>query len=112
VLAKGMDFYENKNYAQALDEFNHINSSYADDIAIYKAVSLMETGKTKQAIQLLSEVIERNGESWEYYQDAQWYLALAYIKAKQTKEAKEILKQIVDDGRVYANKAVGMLKNL
>lgn len=112
VLAKGMDFYENQKYAQALDVFNQINSSYADDIAIYKAVSLMETGKTKQAILLLSEAIERNGESWEYYQDAQWYLALAYIKAKQTKDAKNILQQIIADGRVYAEKAIDLLQHL
>ena len=72
----------------------------------------METNETKQAIQLLNESLEKNGEGWEYYQDAQWYLALAYIRSKQTKEAKNILQQIVADERVYFERAKELLQRL
>lgn len=112
LLTKAMDLYENKNYAEALKVFNNISDNYTNDIALYKAISLLETNETKQAIQLLIGEIEKNGEGWEYYQDAQWYLALAYIKSKQTKEAKEILQQIVADERVYFEKAKELLQRL
>lgn len=112
LLARAMILYEKKQYANALLTFNNISDRYEADIAIYKAICLLETGKEKQASQLLENAITKNGEGWEYYQDSQWYLALAYLKAKQVKHAKEILQKIVDNDRVYAEKALELLNQL
>ena len=50
-----------------------------ENYLIYKAICLLETDKTKDAISLLEELVG-NGEGTEYYQQACWYLALAYLQ--------------------------------
>lgn len=112
LLAKGLEFYNEKKYAEALGLFNQVSEKNQPSVVVYQAVCLLETDKAKQAAELLQTAISENGEGWEYYQDAEWYLALAYIKAKQMKEAKVVFKQIVDNGRVYAEKAGEFLQRL
>lgn len=109
LLTDALNFYNNEKYADALvlfDQFSEVNQI---SVAVFRAVCLLETGKAKQAIQLLEMSITENGEGWEYYQDAQWYLALSYVKIRQLKEAKRILQQIIDQDRVYAEKAKELL---
>ena len=77
-LASAMEAYKNKDYATALQRFNAI-PQVDENYLIYKAICLLETDKTKDAISLLEELVE-NGESTEYYQQACWYLALAYLR--------------------------------
>jgi tetratricopeptide (TPR) repeat protein len=112
LLEEALALYTNGQYADALEMFDKMGYNFIDDIAVYKAVCLLETGKTRQSIRLLSESVERNGEGWEYYQDARWYLALSYIKAGRFKDARVILGQIVAGERVYADKANQLLNQL
>lgn len=77
-LTSAMETYQNKDYATALQRFNAM-SQVDENYLIYKAICLLETGKTKDAIFLLEELVD-NGEGTEYYQQACWYLALAYLK--------------------------------
>ena len=76
-LASAMEAYQNKDYATALQRFNTI-PQMDENYLIYKAICLLETGKTKGAISLLEHLVA-NGEGTEYYQQACWYLALAYL---------------------------------
>ena len=112
LLEEAVALYTDGQYADALEMFDKMGYNFIDDIAVYKAVCLLETGKTRQSIRLLSESVERNGEGWEYYQDARWYLALSYIKAGRFKDARVILGQIVAGERVYADKANQLLNQL
>jgi tetratricopeptide (TPR) repeat protein len=112
LLTEAMELYTTGQYAEALDAFNKISSNYSDEVAIYKAVCMLEIGSTDQSIQLLSESMEKHGEGWEHYQDSQWYLALSYLKDKRNNDAQSILEQIVTDGRFYAEKADEILKRL
>ena len=77
-LASVMEAYQNKDYATALQRFK-VMSQVDENYLIYKAICLLETDKTKDAISLLEELVG-NGEGTEYYQQACWYLALAYLR--------------------------------
>ena len=76
-LTSAMEAYQNKDYVTALQRFNAMPQVY-ENYLIYKAICLLETDKTKDAISLLEELVG-NGEGTEYYQQACWYLALAYL---------------------------------
>ena len=77
-LTSAMEAYQNKDYATALQRFNAM-PQVDENYLIYKAICLLETDKTKDAIFLLEELVS-NGEGTEYYQQACWYLALAYLR--------------------------------
>ena len=76
-LASAMESYQNKDYATALKKFETI-SNVDENYLIYKAICLLETEQTEDAITLLEKLVA-NGEGTEYYQQACWYLALAYL---------------------------------
>lgn len=76
-LASAMESYQKEDYATALQKFEAI-PDVDENYLIYKAICLLETDKTKDAITLL-ELLVANGESTEYYQQACWYLALIYL---------------------------------
>ena len=94
-----------------MDAFNKISSNYSDEVAIYKAVCMLEIGSTDQSIQLLSESMENTVKDGNIIR-TQWYLALSYLKDKRNNDAQSILEQIVTDGRFYAEKADEILKRL
>ena len=76
-LTSALEAYQNKDYATAFQRFNTI-PQVDENYLIYKAICLLETDKTKDAIALLEELVN-NGEGTEYYQQACWYLTLAYL---------------------------------
>lgn len=88
-LTHAMEAYQNKDYATALQRFNAI-PQMDENYRIYKAICLLETDKTKDAISLLEELVG-NGEGMEYYQQACWYLALAYLNNHEDDKALELL---------------------
>ena len=77
-LASAMESYQNKDYATALKKFETI-SNVDENYLIYKAICLLETEQTEDAITLLEKLVA-NGEGTEYYQQACWYLTLAYLR--------------------------------
>ena len=77
-LASVMESYQNKDYATALKKFETI-SNVDENYLIYKAICLLETEQTEDAITLLEKLVA-NGEGTEYYQQACWYLTLAYLR--------------------------------
>lgn len=76
-LASAMESYQKEDYATALQKFEAI-PGVDENYLIYKAICLLETEQTEDAITLL-ELLVANGESTEYYQQACWYLALIYL---------------------------------
>ena len=90
-LTSAMEAYQNKDYATALQRFNAM-PQVDENYLIYKAICLLETDKTKDAISLLEELVG-NGEGTEYYQQACWYLALAYLCNHEGEKAKKIIQQ-------------------
>ena len=90
-LASVMESYQKEDYATALQKFEAI-PDVEENYLIYKAICLLETDKTKDAISLLEELVG-NGESTEYYQQACWYLALAYLLNHEDDKAIGVLQK-------------------
>lgn len=96
-LASTMESYQNKDYATALQRFNAI-PQMDENYLIYKAICLLETEQTEDAIILL-ELLVANGEGTEYYQQACWYLALVYLRNHEDEKAFAMIKHINDDNK-------------
>ena len=90
-LTSAMEAYQNQDYTTALQRLNAI-PQMDENYLIYKAICLLETDKTKDAIALLKELVD-NGEGTEYYQQACWYLALAYLCNHEDEKAIKIMQQ-------------------
>ena len=88
-LASVMESYQKEDYASALQMFETI-PDVDENYLIYKAICLLETEQTEDAITLLEKLVA-NGEGTEYYQQACWYLALAYLRNNEDKKVFEII---------------------
>ena len=90
-LASAMEAYQNKDYATALQRFNAM-SQVDENYLIYKAICLLETEQTEDAIILLEQLVA-NGEGTEYCQQACWYLALGYLLNHEDDKAIGVLQK-------------------
>ena len=88
-LASVMESYQKEDYASALQMFETI-PDVDENYLIFKAICLLETEQTEEAIALLEQLVA-NGESTEYYQQACWYLALVYLSNHEEDKAMDIL---------------------
>ena len=93
-LASVMESYQKEDYTTALQKFEAI-PDVEENYLIYKAICLLETEQTEDAITLLEKLVA-NGESTEYYQQACWYLALAYLRNHDECKFFEIVKDSSD----------------
>ena len=89
-LASAMESYQKGDYATALQKFEAI-PGVDENYLIYKAICLLETEQTEEAIALL-ELLVANGESTEYFQQACWFLVLAYLCNHEEDKALDLLK--------------------
>ena len=87
-LTSAMESYQKKDYATALQKFEAI-PNVDENFLIYKAICLLETEQTEDAITLLEKLVA-NGEGTEYYQQACWYLVLAYLSNHEENKAIEL----------------------
>ena len=90
-LASVMESYQKEDYTTALQKFEAI-PNVEENYLIYKAICLLETEQTEDAITLLEKLVA-NGEGTEYYQQACWYLALAYLHNHKDEKALPILEK-------------------
>ena len=90
-LASVMESYQKEDYATALQKFEAI-PDVEENFLIYKAICLLETEQTEDAIIMLEQLVA-NGEGTEYYQQACWYLALAYLYNHEDEKALPILEK-------------------
>ena len=88
-LASAMESYQKEDYATALQKFEAI-PGVDENYLIYKAICLLETEQTEDAITLLEQLVA-NGEGTEYYQQTCWYLALAYLRNHEDEKALNII---------------------
>ena len=91
-LASVMESYQKGDYATALQKFEAI-PGVDENYLIYKAICLLETEQTEEAIALLEKLVT-NGEGTEYHQQACWYLALAYLCNHEDEKVVDFLDNI------------------
>ena len=105
-LASTMEAYQKEDYASALQMFETI-PDVDENYLIYKAICLLETEQTEDAITLLEKLVA-NGEGTEYYQQACWYLVLAYLRNHQKDKAIELLNTF---NKIHSNYNIDLLIN-
>ncbi|WP_020528813.1 tetratricopeptide repeat protein [Flexithrix dorotheae] len=76
----------------------------------YYGLSLMEIGKTDQAIVVLNQVAE-SGDA-KFKDPAQWYLGLIYLKQNDLKKAENIFESIAKSDNSYKKRAGELLEQL
>lgn len=91
-LKSAMESYQKEDYATALQKFEAI-PNVDENYLIYKAICLLETEQTEDAITLLEQLVA-NGEGTEYYQQVCWYLALAYLRNHEDDKVIDFLFKI------------------
>ena len=91
-LASAMESYQKEDYASALQMFETI-PDVDENYLIYKAICLLETEQTEEAVILLEKLVA-NGEGTEYHQQACWYLALAYLCNHEDEKVVDFLDNI------------------
>ena len=85
--------YDNENYNKSLELFSKIYVAEQDDYALfYKALSLMELGRTKEAITSFNEFDLSKNNSFTPF--VKWYLALSYLKENQKDKAVTLLNSL------------------
>ena len=109
-LNSALEYYIKKDYFTTLKVFNDIHT-VDKNYLIYKAICLIETNNISDAITLLNELVA-DGESTEYYQDANWYLAIANLKNHEKNEALKILQEIEQYNSAYSIKAKKLIHEL
>lgn len=105
--------YEQGAYEAAVPAFEKAMANQQNPqpaLNFYYAISLLETGKTNEAITKLEMV--NNSRDLRFAKPARWYLALAYLKQNQPGEAKKLLKEMVEESADYREKAAQLLNEL
>ena len=87
--------YDNGNYKNALTLFSTIYTSDKSDYALfYKALSLLELNKPKEAIATFELFDINDNNAFTPY--VKWYKALAYLKTNQNAEAKRLILSLAE----------------
>ncbi|WP_395058120.1 tetratricopeptide repeat protein [Flavobacterium sp.] len=109
ALKLAQDAFNNKNYKQAIINFELVIREYPrPEIKYFYAISLLEDNRFADSELVLNEIIK--GKSI-YKNTATWYLALSKFKQKDYKYCKEILLTIPSDFENY-NQVEKLLKIL
>ncbi|WP_194529676.1 tetratricopeptide repeat protein [Zobellia roscoffensis] len=102
--------YETNDNTKAIQLFKELKETYdTQNLSFYLAQSYLKNNQLEEAIFLLNEVVESNGE---FTPQGLWYVSLAYIKAEQKDNAVTSLNQLIKDGRYKKNEAEALLSEL
>ncbi len=107
-LKEAQEFFNNKNYKNAVVSFEKIQNLKNPELQLYYAIALIETNDYPKAEIFLNTI--KSGTS-VYKTKGIWYLALSNLKQKKLEDCKMYLKQIPVDADDY-EKAQKLLNDL
>lgn len=94
----GMGAYQNGEYEKALAIFNKVlNASPNDEIAFYKANTLIAMERYKEAIPILEQLSDK--PDWIFQSQSGWFLGLAYLANGEPGKAKNAFKTHISSGQ-------------
>jgi len=110
LLNRAFTAYEDEKYDEALRLFKELNVKKNDAyIDFYEAIVLMQLNKHQEAIPLLKNYIQNNGELKDR---AHWYLALTYLKLGDVSNSKAELEKLIELGSFKRTTAKELLEDL
>lgn len=105
----GFQFYEQKNYLQAIEILSALE--YSEDQEWYLALSYIGVKDYNSGLSILKKIL--NDKAHSYYNPSQWYRALLYLREAEVDKCKVLLKQIENsNNHLYADKARLLLMKL
>lgn len=101
IKLRGDNYYDLKNYTDALSTYRRINIDYPSSKVAEEANFLLgkifyETGKNDSAISILSELIEKYPHGL-YTAGAMKMLGTAYINQDRYNDAVEVIKRLIEE---------------
>ncbi len=111
-LVQAMQFYENKNYNEALKLFESILLTDPSRVGLnfYSGISHMEIKEYELAGKSFGKIIDDRYNM--YIEQAEWYLSLCYIMTDQDDKAIPLLEKIIDGNGFYQKEAGSILRKL
>jgi TolA-binding protein len=109
--ASAIENYNNHNYQAAALGFSNVIRQDALSIPprFFMGVSQMALGNYNQAVNILEDVVNRQGE---YLKEARWYLGLAYIKTGNPEKASGCFEILAGSPGYYSDRARNILRSL
>lgn len=109
TLASIENFYNNKQFGDALQDLRKWNSIHNDiELQMLQAKCLLQLGHAADAIKIFQSI--SSGQTAFKY-DATFYMALSYLRSDNIDECEKILKTIPPEAAVYS-RAVALLEQL
>jgi Tetratricopeptide repeat len=111
TLKKGLAYFNNENYKQAINEFQVLLQNNSNDVnaLFYEAICFYQEGNYNKAIKNLDAVLANTNNV--FHPEAKWNLALVNLKTGNKSIAKQLLQEIVMEKGFYAKKAEAKLKS-
>ena len=111
-IKEGLSKYENKQYKDALYQFQELLKYHPDDLnaLFYSGMCNYFLGDIDAAMLNLSKVLEDKEKVFN--EKAAYYLALSYKKAGNKIRAKNALQQIIEQDGFYRDRAIEEIKHL
>ncbi|MBN2519711.1 MAG: tetratricopeptide repeat protein [Bacteroidales bacterium] len=112
TLKTAMQYYENKNFTEALKLFEQILQSDPGRVGLnfYSGISRMEMKEYESAGTSFNKVVDDKYNL--YIEQAEWYLSLCYIVTGQDEKALELLEGIVTNKKYNYKEARKLMRRL
>lgn len=112
ILREAMQYYENKNYAQAIIGFEKVLEKDSLNVPtnFYSGISYMEIEKYNKANHSFDVVIDQKNSL--FMEQAQWYLGFCYLMTEHNEKAKEQFQSIATSDSFYNKKARKVLRQI
>jgi tetratricopeptide (TPR) repeat protein len=106
LVIDGMVDYESEAYDQAVNKLTNslVTSPQNDGIRLYLGISLMKTGRFKEAINAFEPIPDNS----RFSNQSKWYISLAYLAQNNDKDAISLLKELEIDSS-YSEQARKLL---
>ncbi|UCH15779.1 MAG: hypothetical protein JSV22_07380 [Bacteroidales bacterium] len=111
-LRNAMQYYENKDFRNALVLFEKILSEDDSRIGLnlYSGISHMEMKEFENANTKFQKIIDHNYNL--YIEQAEWYLGFCYLMTDNTEKATMQFREIAEKDGYYSPKAIEILKRM
>jgi len=112
ALGKAMRLFKNKQYRDALQEFDNISAKHHEEVnaQFYAGLCWFHLDQYASALKKFNLVLKNNNT--EFNEETNWYKALTLFNMENIPAAKKLLKKMVKQNGFYSVKASEKLKEL
>lgn len=111
-LEDALEKIQNKNYYNAIDDFDIILDQYPNDLnaVFYKAICFYELNNNDKSMKLFDFAL--NNKINTFHEDAKWYSSMILKEEKQYAASEKVLEEIVLENGYYGVQAKKELDEL